>query len=46
LGGGYEGAKLQKLDTKLAKHSVKQKENTVIGKGKIPHLLPSPWIHH
>jgi len=38
LGGGYEGAKVQKL----AKHSVKQKENTVIGVGENSPSAPLP----
>jgi len=44
-----KGAKVQKVHTfatELAKHSVNQKETTVIGgRGQMPPL-PYPWICH
>jgi len=42
---GDTRAKVQKLATKFAKHSVKQKENTENGGGQIPLLPPSPNPH-
>jgi len=47
LGGGAKVQKAQKLATELAKHSVKQRETTVIGSGKYPlcpHLQDPPLL--
>jgi len=44
FGGSMEGAKVQRVHTsatKLAKHSVKQRETKAIGGGE-----NSSWIHH